>query len=50
MKNLNTNDMEKVNGGGIGLPLPKPRRPLDPKKFIKRETVEPKDDEATGDC
>ena len=50
MKKLNTNDMEKVNGGVIGSLLPKPRRPLDLKKFIKRENDEPKDDGVTGDC
>ena len=48
MKDLNINDMEKINGGVYSPFFPIPRRLRDDKKFIKEENDKPKDGGATG--
>ena len=49
MKNLNTNDLEKVNGGvAIGPFSPMPGHPWDDPEIIKEENDKPKDGGATG--
>ena len=49
MKKLNTNDMEKVNGGiAIGPFAPMPRRRWDDPEIIEEENDKPRDGGATG--